>query len=203
MRAFTKTEIRVTVIIFLITFAVTYFNLRIALRRSRDAQRRADIGAISDAVNSFHTDYGFFPPSENGKVKICKGPNFDEVLQDLTDDTVFDRNKLIAGLVVCEWGKSEFVDVLGSGKVYLPAVPVDPRQNLGMDYLYLSDTEYYQVYSYLEGGASEDTYNPKVVGRGLPCGSKICSYGKSYLDIPLEMSIEDYRFQLEKTRIQK
>ena len=60
--------------------------------------------------------------------------------------------------------------------------------------------DYFQVYTAMEGGSSEDTYNKGVVGRNLACGEKICSFGKSYIDIPLNISIEDYRKQLEEKR---
>lgn len=200
MKPFTKTEIKLTLLIFIAVFVITSLNLRVALRRARDSQRRADIGAITDALIAFHESYGFFPPSQDGKIKICKGDNFDEVVKDISDDKIFDRNKFFTGVVPCDWGKDSFEDVFGSGKAYLPTIPGDPRPNTGASYYYISDQEFFQIFTYLEGEKAEDTYNNSVVGRSLGCGIKICSYGKSYLDIPLGKSIEEYRREIEDAR---
>jgi len=191
MRKLTKNEIKAATLIFLVTFVVTFYNLRIALRRSRDVQRRSDVAAVTEALGAFHRDYGFYPASDGGKIKLCKGPNFDEVAADAFDDEVYDRNKLMQELVGCEWGRSNLENVFAEG-VYI-AVPSDPRAKTGSQYLYLSDTQYFQIFTSLEGGAAEDTYNKSVAGRLLPCGNKVCSFGKSSFDIPLHISIEEYR----------
>lgn len=200
MRRLTKTEIKATILIFVVVLVVTMYNMGLALRRSRDAQRRADIGAISDALGRFYTDHGFFPPSDNGKIKICKGSNFEEVYSDMSDDPVFDRNKFFSGLRGCIWGEDAFEDILGGGQDYLSTIPADPRRNIGFEYLYLSDTAYFQLFSALEGGENEDTYNLGVVGRNLLCGKHVCSFGKSFSDIPLDISIEEFRKKLEELR---
>ena len=203
MKPFTKTEVKVTILILLVTFLVTFINIRIALRRSRDSQRRSDVSAIADALNAFYTDYGFFPPSENGKIKICKNSNFDSVVASITEERTFDRNKFFEGLRGCDWGKDTFSDVFNNSDSYLKTIPVDPKENLGYGYLYLSDTAFFQIYTSMEGGSSEDTYNIGVVSRNLSCGNQICSFGKSFNDIPLDRSIEEHTRLLEEKRLKE
>lgn len=60
MKPFSKNETISLAIILVVLFSVTLFNIRIAERRSRDAQRRADLGAIYEALEKFHSDFGFF-----------------------------------------------------------------------------------------------------------------------------------------------
>ena len=87
MRPLSKNEIWGTVVILLIIFTLTILNLRISLRRSRDAQRQADVNAISDALDAYQKDFGYFPPaSEDGKILACKGSNFGKIPADIKDE---------------------------------------------------------------------------------------------------------------------
>ena len=185
--------------ILLIVFGFTFKGLKDAQRRARDSGRRSDLGAISDALHGFYEDYGFFPPSEEGKVKMCKGEGFDEVISQMRQGQEMDFNKLDSVLKICEWGEETFEDIIeDSGKVYLARIPVDPRNGQGISYLYLSNTRRFQIYSYLEGGDREEGYNQGIVKRGLKCGSYICSFGKSFGETPLDKSIDDYEFELNR-----
>src|SRR3972149_252293 len=104
MKKFTKNEIMVLGTILLIVFGFTFKGLKDAQRRARDSGRRSDLGAISDALHRFYEDYGFFPPSEEGKIKMCKGEGFDSVLAQMKEDKEFDFGKLESALRICEWG---------------------------------------------------------------------------------------------------
>ena len=197
MKPFTKSELKFVIFSLLFIFIITGYNLRIALRKSRDSQRMSDLGSISDALNQYQKDYGFFPPSENGMIKACKADNFDEILKDLSKDSIFDRNKLFTGLKVCNWGQDQLRDLTDdSYKPYLDRIPSDPKQSKGISYFYISDTNFYQIYAYLEGEVKESAYNIDIVKRNLKCGNEICNFGKSYSDIPLGLSIEEYERML-------
>jgi type II secretory pathway pseudopilin PulG len=199
MKPFTKQEIvSVGAILFVLAVA-TLTNLRVAIRRARDAQRRADLGAISNALHQYQADFGFFPPSIDGKIQACRAENFDEVLNRLAEVEFFDRTILFDGLRGCEWG-SESLSNLGLPESelfnYLENIFQDPKEKEGLSYLYLSNTKRFQLYAYLEGGDTEVGYDLGIAVRNLACGSKVCSFGKTFADTPLDKSIEEYEAEL-------
>jgi hypothetical protein len=204
MRWFDKSELLAIFVILLLVGAVTAVNMNIALRRSRDAQRRGDLSALSEALDSFLSDYGFLPPSEGGRIKFCKGDNYKQVMSALKEKEYFDRNLYLSGLRPCEWGVDGLEGLLDGKRSYLKTIPSDPKYKDGVSYYYLSNTKRYQIYAYLEGEKDETGYDESIVSRNLPCGVKICSYGKSFSDTPLDKSIEEYEDDLrKKTEIKK
>lgn len=203
MKFFTKEELIGVFLILFLVFSLTFRGLQKAQARARDAQRKADLGVISDALHSFYEAYGYFPLSQEGKIKMCKGENFEKVLKKLQSEKVFDRNKFFEGLRGCEWGKDSFQDLLDENSPpFLKTIPSDPKANEGISYLYLSNTKRFQIYSYLEEELEDESYNRGIVERNLNCGVKICSFGKSFSDTPLDLSIEEYeeKLQVEKER---
>jgi len=196
MKPFTKNELVGVFVILVTVFVVTGFNLRVSLRRARDAQREGDAGEISNVLSKFFADYGFFPPSEDGKIKMCKGTNFDSVMKEVENERPFDRELFFSGLRGCEWGKDGIEDLLDpTAPAYIKTLPSDPKQDEGITYYYLSNTNRFQIYVYLEGEKEESVYTPGIVARNLPCGNKVCSFGKSYA-VPVDKSIEDYEKEL-------
>jgi len=197
MKPFSRNEIIAASAIILVIFAVTLINMSWALRRARDAQRMQDLGAISEALHNYQKDFGFFPPSENGKIKACKNSNFDEIADLLKKEKEFNKTLFISGLTTCEWGKDKLADVNDeSYPAYLSIIPQDPKAKEKVAYYYISNSERFQLYSYLEGENSEEGYNLGIVDRSLSCGNKICSFGKSYGETPLNISIEEYEQEL-------
>jgi type II secretory pathway pseudopilin PulG len=206
MKSFTFREVLVVTAIILFTASITLYNLNISLRRARDAQRRADIGAISNAVNKYKDDFGFFPPSHDGKMVACKGDNFEEgwkeIRQEVEKGSKFDRDKFFAILSPCEWGEDALRDLTDDEhQPYMSVLHQDPKADKGMSYLYLSNSNRYQIFSFMEGGDEEIGYDGSIVARNLECGvGYICSFGK-HRDSPLDRSIEDYeRELLERAR---
>lgn len=203
MKPFSKNETFAVTAILLFTFIITFYNLNISLRRSRDAQRRSDIGAIANALNKYHDDFGFFPPSKEGKIAACKGNDFDVGWEELKKNEKFDENKFFELLVSCQWGKDKLADVTDSNyPAYMNVIPGDPKGTEGLAYLYLSNTVRFQIFSYLEGKSDEIGYDESIVKRGLTCGVGFtCSFGKSYAS-PLDRSIEEYENELlEKAKV--
>lgn len=208
MKPFTKHELIGVGVILLVIFIITLANLQVAIRRSRDVQRRADLGAISNALGRYQEDFGFFPPSEAGKIKACKGENFESVIKELEEKEEFDQNKFFSeALTPCDWGGDSLSDLGLFGdelSSYLKVILQDPKRGEGMSYLYLSNTRRFQLYSYLEGEEEEEGYNLGIVNRKLLCGNKICSFGKSFANTPLDKSIEEYEQELlEKSKAGK
>ncbi|KKR30710.1 MAG: hypothetical protein UT61_C0003G0038 [Candidatus Woesebacteria bacterium GW2011_GWA1_39_8] len=173
MKPFSKQELIGVTLIFIVVFGLTFIGLQASIRRSRDVQRKADLGAISDALHKFQEEFGFFPPSDGRKIRACKGNNFNEILTEIKDTET----------------------------PYLAVIPSDPKTNEGFSYVYFSSANRFQLYAFLEGGVDEDEYNSGVFNRNLPCGVGICSFGKSSGETPLDISIEEYEQQLlEKSK---
>lgn len=198
MKPFSRQEAFVVALLVLFVASLTIFNLNISIRRARDAQRKADLGAISDALDKYYEDFGFFPPSVEGKILACKGDNFTQNFEEIRKAEVFDRTAFFAILVPCDWGKDGFRDATDdSYEPYLTTVPQDPKKPEGADYLYLSNTLRFQLFAHLEGEKSETGYDQGIVKRNLTCGTGfICNFGKSFGETPLNQSIEDYEQEL-------
>lgn len=198
MKPFTKNEIKLTSLILLVILVFTFLNLRVSLRRARDSQRRSDIGAIADALDKYQKEFGFFPPSTaDGKILACKGSNFGPIPPGIKESEKRDYFfKLLEG---CDWGKDSLTDVNDdSYEPYLKVIPGDSKQSKGYSYLYVSNTNRYQLYAHLEGGNTEVGYRTGIVERNLKCGINICNFGKAYGETPLERSIEEYENELNK-----
>jgi type II secretory pathway pseudopilin PulG len=197
MKPFTKRETIGTVLILLIVAAITLTGLIASIRRARDAQRMADLGSISNALEQFHEEYGFFPPSQNGNIKACKGDNFNEVITKLKELPQFDYNLFISGLRECKWGEDGLRDLADDTRdPYIKTLPIDPKSKEGFTYTYISNTKRYQVFAHLEGETNEDLYDPQVAFRHINCGIMECNVGKSYANTPLGKSIEEYEQEL-------
>lgn len=173
MFGFSREETKVLLIIFSLLILVSIPNFVISFRRSRDAQRKADVRTITDSLNSFEKEFGGIPLSIDGKIAACHP----EVI-DNGRTTVYKP---------CEWG----VDSIGE----LKKIPVDPHNSKGTKYLYLSNGKRFQLYASLEG-KDEAEYDPKIKARKLGCGIRICNFGLSSGKTPLDKSIEEYENEL-------
>lgn len=197
MKPFSKNEVIGTVAILAIIALATFSNLRLAMRRARDVQRRTDLDVITGALEKYQADYGFFPPSENGKLKACRGENFEEQLLKVRQIKPFDWEEFFKILKPCVWGKDALADLFdASYSPYLMVIPADPKAGIGNSYLYISNTKRFQIYGYLEGEEEEIGFREEIVTRGLSCGNKVCNFGRAYGVTPLDKSIEEYENEL-------
>lgn len=198
MKFFKKDEIAVVSFVLVVLFVISFFNFRVALRRSRDAQRRADLADVSNALDRFHKDFGKFPfASEDGKIIACEPDNFDELVVQFRENSQFKFSDYLKELGDCRWGDDSLRDLTDDAhEPYLKSIPKDPRFADGLSYYYLSNGDLYQIYAYLEGEEAALGYNGGVVQRKLPCGNEICSYGKTFGKLPLDKSIEEYENEL-------
>lgn len=182
---FTKGESRAVIVILLIIGVATFFNLRISLRKARDAQRKADIRSLYDALNQYEADFGYFPKSsQDGKILACA-----PVEGDRDGDPIFSP---------CEWYKDSLRDVFDdSYPPYLKVILGDPRQGQGRSYYYVSSGANYQIYASLES-SSEDEFEEAIDARGLPCGQYRCNFGRSNGRTPLDKDLFEYESELRQ-----
>lgn len=189
MKFFSKEEALVIICILIVLAGVSAGNFRIAARRARDAQRKNDIGALTNALNSFANDFGVYPlSSSDGNILACR------------PEVHVENGKTRVSYETCEWGKDGLRDELTPDfPPYLSSLPSDPQNQAGVGYLYLSNGRRFQVFAHLEG-EDEDEFEPRIVARGLSCGSQVCNFGLSS-GVPLDKSIETYENELlEKNR---
>lgn len=198
MKFFTKKEGTVVLFILLIISAFSYGNFKVAIRRSRDAQRRADLADVVNALESYHRDFGKFPfASEDGRIKACKPNNFDNLIISLEEDKDFMFTDYLQELVPCDWGEDTLRDLADlSYPAYLNKLPQDPKTEDGYSYFFLSNGDIIQTFAYLEGAEEEIGFDAGIVARNLKCGNNICNFGKSIGKTPLDKSIQEYENEL-------
>ena len=104
MRPITKNEKIGVFVVFLLLIFVTVLNLQVSIRKARDTQRRNDLGAISDSLGRYQQEFGFFPPSEDGKIKACKEDGFEEKISALEEKPDFSMSMITQAMRPCNWG---------------------------------------------------------------------------------------------------
>ena len=177
MNNFSNSELKAILVIFAFLVVISTPNFIVSLRRARDAQRKADIGSIQDALYKYQADFGTFPLSIGGKIAACEPVSYKEVAGIKTP--VFSA---------CDWGESSLADLSDSSyPAYLKLIP-------NGSYYYFSNGSRFQIYGGLEG-KDEDEYDESIIKRGISCGSVVCNFGKSSGTTPLNMSIEEYESQ--------
>ncbi len=182
MKKFSKTELISIFVIFFILIAVSVPNFVISIRRARDQVRRDDMGTLVHALDQYMTDFKTFPSaSPDGRMMDCLKPG-DKPVKDNKGNWTFSP-------IPCDWGKDSFANLI-NGNIYISVLPRDPDYQKGAKYLYFSDGDRYQIYAAMEG-SDEAEVDPKIVARGLLCGTRVCNIGRSY-NVPTDISIEEY-----------
>ena len=203
MKFFSKKETFGVVAILTLILAASLYNFRISLRRARDAQRKADLGQMANAVGAFQNDFGFYPPSIDGKIVACKKDGVDNYAE-YNDSLASKSNEidLFEIYAPCEWGKDSLSDIFDSEYLpYVKTLPQDPHASTGGHYTYISSGNRFQIYAGLEG-KDEDDAQSTIAERNVSCGIRICDFGRASGATPLEKSIEEYENELllEKTK---
>jgi len=197
MKFFNKKETVGVVIILTLILAASLYNFRISLRRARDAQRKADLGQMADAIGAFQNDFGFYPPSLDGKIVACKKEEVSNYAE-YQESLILGENKidLFEIYAPCEWGKDSLADVFDPEyPPYVKTLPDDPHASQGAYYTYLSNGNRFQIYTGLEG-KDEDAAQSLIAKRDISCGLRICDFGRASGLTPLEKSIEEYENEL-------
>jgi len=190
MKAFTKEEKRVVGLILFAILSITLVNFRSSFVRSRDAQRKSDLNSIASSLEKYNEDFGFFPPEVDGKITACK--------KDDQQEKILGKVDLKDYFAPCRWGEDSLRDLSDPEfPPYIVKLHADPQTDMGVSYLYKSDTKHFQLYAHLEG-ASDVEIRPEIVSLGLMCGKAVCNYGKTQGGTPLDMSLDEYNAQLEK-----
>ena len=189
MRPFSKQEILAVSIIFLVIVGISLRNFGIAKRLGRDAQRKSDVGSITNGLNKYNDDFGVYPQaSDDGKIIACRGEEIEQLVEDQPVNSF--------SLAPCEWGKDALEDVNDPNfPPYIKTLPTDPKSREGFSYTYLSNGKRFQIFAALEG-RGEAEYDPVIEARGIICGAGVCNFGRSSGKTPLDKSIQEYENEL-------
>lgn len=193
MKKFTAEELKITGIILIVLITISLINFRNALRLGRDADRKTALGEVHNALNQYQNDFGFFPPSSpDGKIVACRKEGVDYE-KGFIESTTKNRAEFLAEIFApCEWGKDSLADVTDPGyPSYISPLPQAPYAKKGEGFFYASNTGIFQLYGALEG-KSEDEYDEGIEALGIPCGERICNFGKATGKVPLDKTLEEY-----------
>lgn len=166
---FTRSEFVGVLAILLAVFGFSYFNFIDSQGKARDEQRKASARLIVNGLESYHKDFGVFPPAKDGKIVACGEPQ---------------------SVRVCEWGRDALRDLRDSSyEPYLNPIPLDPRQGQGHSYYYVSTGSEFQLFSSLERRVDPE-WSAYVNSLDLKCGEKICNYGITLSRKPVKRLLE-------------
>lgn len=201
MKFFTKSELKIVGGVLVFLFIISIYNFQLALRRARDAQRKADLGEIEKALLAYHRDFGYFPPSnDEGEIIACFDGSIGDIEVPKDQAGNIDIRKYFEQFRGCEWGRDGLKDVTDPNyPAYSLRLPGDPEVMDGVRYKYISNLTRFQLYAHLEGKESEDEYKEEIEVRGLECGTAICNFGVAYGATPLDMTFEEYEDVLKQS----
>ena len=187
LKFFTKEEFKKIGLILAVLIFVSVINFRVSIRKARDAQRNADLTFLREKLEEFKSEVGYFPPAGgDGTILACKDGA----------TVVNSEFKRLENPGPCKWGEDDLINYFSdTPKTILERIPVDPQNGAGIRYLYKSNGSRFQVYASLEG-KNEGEYNKKIETLKLKCGTRVCNFGKSFSDTPLDKSIQEYENEL-------
>lgn len=169
---FKKSEKVLIISVLLVIFILGFFNFRIALRRRRDFQRKEDVRNITEIVEIFKVEHGFYPEGQDGLIVGCN-PTVDDL--GLTHFEICRPGEILAG----------------------HQLPVDPKIREGFGYAYFARDKRYQVLASLEN-TDEPEYDSLIAARNIKCGEKICNFGLASEGTPLDKSLEEYENEVSE-----
>jgi type II secretory pathway pseudopilin PulG len=183
MKKFTKPETLSLVVIFLVLLAVALPNFATSLKLARDQVRRDDMGALEHAMDQYIAEFnnGLPGATPDGRIIDCLKPG-DKPVKNTSGSWSYTP-------IPCNWGKDAFTNLI-TGEVYISRLPEDPDSQKGVNYLYFTDGNRYQIYAAMED-KNEPEVDPKIIARNLSCGTRICNIGRSY-NVPSDISIQAY-----------
>lgn len=189
MKFFTKEEIKKVGLILIVLLGISLLNFSGSIRKARDAQRSADLTYLKEKLEEYQSEIGYFPPGgRDGKIMACKGEG----------TTINAEFKRLDNPSACRWGKDSLINYFSdTPKTIMEKIPLDPEHNKGVVYIYKSSGNRFQLYASLEG-KKEAEYNESIAAFKIKCGSRLCNFGKTDSDTPLDRTIQQYENELLK-----
>jgi type II secretion system protein G len=149
---FTLIELLVVMAILGILATVGLSSFRSSQLKSRDAKRKSDLEQVQRALEMYHNDYGRYPESEGGKIKI--------------------------GGSALTWGGAEMTD---GNTLYMKELPGDPTGNPEYCYVFEAGPPAigYKLYAKLENSQDPHCIGGICSPPSADCGglTKAYNYG--------------------------
>lgn len=157
--AFTLMELMIAVAIMMILSAVSLGSFWQSQKKSRDTQRKSDLGQIGRALEMFNEDFFQYPESDGGNMLGC-------------------QTEADGAFVACTVGR-EFAAYPGGVKqIYMKKFPGDPQG--GDNYYYTEEGSGFALYSVLENTQDASYHatgwDASGTGSGDECGGEVCRY---------------------------
>lgn len=156
---FTLIELLVVMALLAILMALGAGTFSASLKRNRDATRKANLRAITNALEMYYNDKGKFPLSASGGILGCG------------TDTL---------RTLCPAANGAFQDETPSTPtIYMSKLPTDPVS--AQQYYYVSDGTKFQIYARLEY-SQDSQIDPTITAKGYNCatsGTIVCNFGLS------------------------
>lgn len=187
MKFFTKEELKKIGLILVILLGISFINFRGSLTKARDAQRKADTTFIKEKLEEYQSEVGYFPPAgADGRILACKG-----------NSTVINLEfKRLENPTACKWGEDSLINYFSATpKTILEKLPIDPQSGGDAKYIYKASASRFQIYASLEATGDAE-FNKKIEALKIKCGTKLCNFGRSFGDTPLDKTIQQYENEL-------
>lgn len=146
-KGFTLVELLVVIAIMSILTVITVSQFQTAKKKANDVARKGDLNAVAKALQAYYADYGKFPESDNGMIKVVDNS----------------REKNI------NWG-GEFSDNASTPYIYMKVMP---REEILDDFpfCYVSNgSDRYGLFAMLENTTDSQCQMDGSVGAYSHCG---------------------------------
>lgn len=156
-QGFTLIELMVVMVILAILMAIGAGSFTSSMKKGRDATRKANLRAVTNALELYYNDKGKYPVGVAGGIKGCGAD---------------------AAPTVCAVNDA-FQDATPT--LYMQQLPTDPVSS--QQYYYVSATgTQYQIYAHLENSQDPAIITPAASGTN--CGTNgTCNWGLSSANI--------------------
>lgn len=157
-KGFTLVELLVVMMIIGILATLIVGGFRSSQMRGRDAQRKADLRQLANAVEIFYTDYGKYPPASGTQIAACS------------------YNPSTGVGAACVWGTGMMSD---SKTTYMRIVSKDPVNAQNYVYRVSTNGKQFQLFARLENTEDKNCIGGNCTSPGITItcgGTYLCNF---------------------------
>ncbi len=149
-KGFTLVELLVVITIMSILTVITVSQFQTAKRKANDVARKGDLNALAKSLQMYYADYGSFPESEHGMIRVVDNG---------VEKTV-------------TWG-GEFSDNASTPYIYMKKTPREEILDDNFPFCYVSDGgNRYGLFAMLENTADTECVMNNGAGAYSHCGGR-------------------------------
>ena len=156
---FTLVELLVVMAILGVLVTLVAGGYRTAQLRGNDAQRKADLKEVANALELFYSDYGKYPDASGTQIAACS----------------YNANTQTGS--ACSWGTGEFTD---NKTIYFKELPEDPSSSYYYVYRVVPDSsnQKFQLFARMENPRDPDCLGGdcSTSPLSISCGDQVCNF---------------------------